>query len=320
MAVIKTSLVAGGAGFIGSNLCEYLIKKGRNVICVDNLFTGNRENIRNLLVKDNFLFINHDVVNPLFLDEMLIDEVYNLTCSGAAVHFQYNAIRTLKINTIGTMNLLGLAKKHKAKFLQVSSAGVYGDPLENPQPETYNGNVNPIGPRACYTEGKRVAETFCYEYNQKYGIDTKIVRLFDTYGPGLNINDGRVIPTFIVQALTGMDITIQGDGKQTRSYSYVTDIVEALYKLMERSGVNVPINVGGETEIEILELAKLIKKLTKSKSKITYEPVFSQDSYRRNPDITRAREILKWKPTTSLEAGLKHTIADLKKELSNNLI
>jgi UDP-glucuronate decarboxylase len=305
---MKTAVVTGGAGFLGSHLCDLLINKDYRVICLDNLFTGSKNNIKHLLDEDNFHFINHDIIEPIYLDEMLIDEIYNLACPASPIHYQYNPVRTIKANTIGVINMLGLAKKHKAKILQASTSEVYGDPLEHPQTEEYRGNVNPIGPRACYDEGKRVAETLFFDYHRNHNINIKIVRIFNTYGPRMSKDDGRVVSNFIMQALRNEPITIYGDGSQTRSFCYVNDQVEGIYKLMQKENFIGPVNVGNPNELSILELAEKILELTESKAKLVYEKLPQDDPQQRQPDINLAKKELAWEPKIELEEGLERTI------------
>ncbi|MBI2459123.1 MAG: SDR family oxidoreductase [Parcubacteria group bacterium] len=307
-----TILITGGAGFIGSHLCEKLLKEGHKVICLDNLFTGSRENIALLLADKNFQFIEHDIIEPFFTSEK-IDQVYNLACPASPVHYQLNAIRTVKANTIGVINVLGFAKKHGARILQASTSEVYGDPAEHPQKENYFGNVNPIGPRACYDEGKRVAETLFFDYYRKYNLEIRVARIFNTYGPKMSLNDGRVVSNFITQALAGKDITIYGDGSQTRSFCYVSDMVDGLIKLMEAENLTGPVNLGNPLELTIKEIAEKIISLTGSKSKLVYQSLPQDDPTRRRPDITIAKEKLNWQPEVNLEDGLKQTIEYFKK-------
>jgi len=305
---MKTIVVTGGAGFIGSHLCEYLLDKGERVICLDNLFTGSKENIKHLRDNPNFSFINHDIIDPINLDTEMIDQIYNLACPASPVHYQYNPVRTIKANTQGVINMLGLAKKHKARILQASTSEVYGDPLEHPQTEEYRGNVNTIGPRACYDEGKRVAETLFFDYHRQHKVDIRIVRIFNTYGPRMAENDGRVVSNFIIQALRGEDITIYGGGEQTRSFCYVSDLVAGLYKLMNQDKVTGPINIGNPGEFTIEELAKKVIEQTKAKSKIVYKDLPQDDPKKRKPNIELAKKHLKWEPTINLDTGLKSTI------------
>ncbi len=301
---MKTILVTGGTGFLGSHLCEKLLELNNYVICVDNNFTGNLGNIAHLRSNPNFEFIRHDVTKDLFLE---VDEIYHLACPASPKDYQYNSIKTIKTNILGTLNMLGLAKRTKAKILLTSTSEIYGDPKESPQREEYWGNVNPIGIRSCYDEGKRLAETLMMEYNRNCDVDTRIVRIFNTYGPRLNKNDGRVISNFIVQALEGSPITVYGDGNQTRSFCYVDDQIDGLIKLMN-SNYSLPVNIGNPHEITIKEIAEMVIKLTNSQSQIIYKELPKDDPTRRNPDITKAREILKWEPKVGLEEGLKKTI------------
>ncbi|MBI2662490.1 SDR family oxidoreductase [Candidatus Woesearchaeota archaeon] len=303
----KNILVTGGAGFIGSHLCEKLLSNGENVICVDNLFTGSEENIKHLLSDNNFEFVEHDIINPYFADKH-VDEIYNLACPASPVHYQYNAIRTIKANTIGVINMLGLAKKHKARILQASTSEVYGDPLEHPQTERYKGNVNCDGIRACYDEGKRVAETLFFDYNRQNYVEVRIVRIFNTYGPRMAKNDGRVVSNFIVQALEGKDITIYGDGKQTRSFQYVDDLVAGMIKMMNCENFNGPVNLGNPNEFTMLELAEKVIAYTGSKSRIVYQKLPQDDPCKRKPDVSLAKKKLDWEPRIDLEDGLKKTI------------
>ncbi|MEK6807809.1 MAG: UDP-glucuronic acid decarboxylase family protein [Nanoarchaeota archaeon] len=306
-------LVTGGAGFIGSHLCEFLLGKGHKVIAVDNLFTGRKENIQHLLANPKFRFVPHDIIDPLYLHEG-IEQIYNLACPAAPLHYQFNAIRTIKANTMGVINILGLAKLNKARILQASTSEIYGDPLEHPQKETYKGNVNPIGIRACYDEGKRVAETLMFDYNRQHCVEIRVARIFNTYGPRVAQNDGRVISNFILQALKGEPITVYGDGMQTRSFCYVSDMVEGLYKLMN-SDTTGPINLGNPDELAILEIARKITSLTKSQSKIIFMPLPADDPYKRKPDITLAKEKLGWAPKVDLDTGLKQTIDYFREQL-----
>jgi len=310
---MKNVVVTGGAGFLGSHLCDFLIEKGENVICIDNLFTGSKENIRHLVGKNNFLFINHDIIEPLYLNEVLLDEIYNLACPASPIHYQYNPVRTIKANTIGVINMLGLAKKHKARILQASTSEVYGDPLEHPQKESYRGNVNTIGPRACYDEGKRVAETLFFDYHRKHQLEIRVVRIFNTYGPRMSKKDGRVVSNFILQALNNEPITIYGDGAQTRSFCYVNDLIEGIYKMMQQDETMGPVNIGNPHEFSILELAEKIIKLCGSKSKLEYKELPEDDPMQRKPDIELAKNLLGWSPKIDVEKGLKKTIEYFKK-------
>ena len=300
-------LVTGGAGFIGSHLCRRLLNEGNDVICVDNLFTGSKDNISDLLLNEHFEFCFQDVTEPLeFLN---IDQIYNLACPASPVHYQYNPVKTIATNIIGAINVLNLAKINNARVLQASTSEVYGDPLMHPQKETYWGNVNPIGIRSCYDEGKRAAETLFFDYHRQFGVNIKVARIFNTYGPNMQKNDGRVVSNFIVQALEGENITIYGDGRQTRSFCYVSDQVDGLIKLMN-SDVNVtgPINIGNPCELTVSEIANLIVSMTESTSKIVYRDLPSDDPQKRKPDISLAKEILGWKPVVELTNGLNMTI------------
>ena len=307
-------LVTGGAGFIGSHLCDRLLNNGHEVICLDNLFTGRRKNIEHLLSKPNFEFVRHDITTTYMAE---VDEIYNLACPASPVHYQYNAIKTVKTSVMGAINMLGLAKRLKAKILQASTSEVYGDPEMHPQKEEYWGNVNTIGIRSCYDEGKRCAETRFMDYYRQNGVRIKIVRIFNTYGPRMHPNDGRVVSNFIVQALKGEDITIFGDGNQTRSFQYIDDLLEALIRMMATpDGITGPINVGNPNEFSMRELATKIIDLTGSKSKIVYKPLPADDPKQRQPDITKANTLLDgWKPTVQLEEGLIKTIAYFQNEL-----
>ena len=300
--MVKRALVTGGAGFIGSNLCEKLLQMGYDVTCVDNLFTGNKENIRHLMDNKYFEFIEHDITQPLYVE---CDEIYNLACPASPIHYQHDPIKTAKTSIYGSVNMLGLARRTGSKILQASTSEVYGNPTIHPQNEEYWGNVNPIGVRSCYDEGKRAAESFFMDYHRKYDIDIKIMRIFNTYGPKMSVGDGRVVTNFIVQALRGEDITIFGDGTQTRSFCYVDDLVDAMLCFMDTDrGLTGPINVGNPEEITILELAKSIVNLTKSMSKIVFKPLPLDDPERRKPDISKAQKYLCWEPTILLEEGL----------------
>jgi len=306
-------LVTGGAGFIGSHLCKFLLEKGHEVICLDNLFTGSKENIKDLLNNPKFEFIRHDITYPIHIE---CDEIYNLACPAAPIHYQFNPIKTIKCNTVGIVNMLDLATEIKAKILQASTSEVYGNPKEHPQKETYHGNANPIGPRSCYDEGKRVAETLFMDYHRKYKTEIRIARIFNTYGPNTALNDGRVVSNFIIQALKNEPITIYGSGSQTRSFCYVSELIEGLYRLMN-SDYKKPLNLGNPyTQTTVLELAKLIKKLTNSNSEFIYKELPEDDPVVRQPDITLAKQILNWDPKISLEEGLKPTIEYFKKCLN----
>lgn len=312
---MKRILVTGGAGFIGSHLCERLLKEGNEVICLDNFFTGSKQNIIHLISNPYFELVRHDVSMPFFAE---VDEIYNLACPASPIHYQYNAIKTVKTSVSGAINMLGLAKRVKAKILQASTSEVYGDPAVHPQPESYWGNVNPIGIRSCYDEGKRCAETLFMDYHRMNKVNIKIARIFNTYGPRMHPKDGRVVSNFIVQALCGQDISIFGDGQQTRSFQYVDDLIEGLIRLMatpdEFTG---PINLGNPHEFTMLQLAEKVLKISGSASKISYHPLPEDDPSQRQPDIRLAREVLdQWEPRVQLEEGLTHTINYFKNILS----
>lgn len=303
----KRIMVTGGAGFLGSHLCERLLAAGHDVLCVDNFFTGAREHIRHLIGQPNFELMRHDVTFPLYVE---VDEIYNLACPASPVHYQFDPVQTTKTSVHGAINMLGLAKRVKAKIFQASTSEVYGDPEVHPQKEEYWGHVNPIGPRSCYDEGKRCAETLFFDYRRQHGLKIKVARIFNTYGPRMHPNDGRVVSNFIVQALKGEDITIFGDGTQTRSFCYVDDMVEAFIRLMESSDdVAGPVNLGNPNEFSMLELAERVIDLTGSQSEIVFHPLPADDPKMRQPNITLAGKILDWKPKVQLEDGLKHTIA-----------
>jgi len=309
----KTILITGGAGFIGSHLCEKLLKQGNQVICLDNFFTGSKKNIEPWLTQKNFQLIEHDIIEPFFTDEK-IDQIYNLACPASPIGYQLNSIRTVKTTTIGVINMLGMAKLHGERILQASTSEVYGDPAEHPQKESYWGNVNPIGPRACYDEGKRVAETLFFDYYRKYNLEIRVARIFNTYGPNMAKNDGRVVSNFITQALADDDITIYGDGAQTRSFCYVSDLVDGLVKLMNKEDFTGPVNLGNQEEFSIAELAqKILKLIPESKSKIIYKALPEDDPKQRRPDISLAKEKLNWQPETKLEQGLIKTIDYFRK-------
>jgi len=301
-------LITGGAGFIGSHLCERLLAGGNEVLCLDNYFTGSKTNIKHLLDNPYFELIRHDVTAPYFVE---VDEIYNLACPASPIHYQYNPIKTVKTSVMGAINMLGLAKRIKAKILQASTSEVYGDPMIHPQPETYWGHVNPIGIRSCYDEGKRCAETLFTDYHHQNGVRIKIIRIFNTYGPKMHPNDGRVVSNFIVQALRGEDITIYGDGSQTRSFQYVDDLLEGMIRMMATGDDTTgPVNLGNPKEYSILELAEKVIGLTGSKSKISFLPLPQDDPIQRKPDITLAGKVLgDWKPVVELEPGLERTIA-----------
>jgi len=302
----KRILVTGGAGFLGSHLSERLLKEGNEVICLDNFFTGSRNNIHHLLDDKNFELVRHDITFPTYLE---VDEIYNLACPASPVHYQFDPVQTTKTSVIGAINMLGLAKRLKIKILQASTSEVYGDPEVHPQPETYKGNVNTIGPRACYDEGKRCAETLFFDYHRQHELKIKVMRIFNTYGPRMHPNDGRVVSNFIVQALKGEDITIYGEGTQTRSFCYVVDLIDGMYKLMNsRDGFTGPVNIGNPTEFTMIELANLVIELTNSKSKLSYRPLPQDDPLQRKPTIALAKKELDWEPKIQLLDGLKSTI------------
>jgi UDP-glucuronate decarboxylase len=303
----KRILITGGAGFLGSHLCERLLKEGNEVLCVDNFFTGSRQNISHLMDNKNFELMRHDVTFPLYVE---VDEIYNLACPASPVHYQFDPVQTTKTSVMGAINMLGLAKRLKIKVLQASTSEVYGDPEIHPQPETYKGSVNPIGIRACYDEGKRCAETLFFDYYRQHNVKIKVMRIFNTYGPRMHPNDGRVVSNFIVQALKGEDITVYGDGNQTRSFCYCDDLIDGMVRLMN-SGDNVtgPINIGNPGEFTILELAKKVIELTNSKSKIIYMPLPQDDPMQRKPVIDLAKEKLGWEPKVALDDGLIKTIS-----------
>lgn len=307
-------LITGGAGFIGSHLCERLLQEGNEVLCLDNYFTGAKRNITHLLANPYFELIRHDVTSPFYVE---VDEIYNLACPASPIHYQYNPIKTVKTSVMGAINMLGLAKRIKAKVLQASTSEVYGDPTIHPQPESYWGNVNPIGTRSCYDEGKRCAETLFKDYHQQNGVRIKIVRIFNTYGPRMHPNDGRVVSNFIVQALQGKNITIYGDGTQTRSFQYVDDLIEGLIRMMQTNDdVTGPINLGNPKEFTILELAQKILQMTGSKSKIVHLPLPQDDPVQRKPVISKAKDKLNdWEPKVALNQGLKKTIVYFDKLL-----
>ncbi len=306
-------LITGGAGFLGSHLCDSLLEKGADVICVDNFFSGSKDNIRHLSSHPYFEFTRHDIIHPLFLE---VDKIFHLACPASPIHYQINAIKTVKTNVMGTINMLGLAKRIKARILLTSSSEVYGDAKVHPQPEGYWGNVNPIGLRSCYDEGKRVAETLMMDYHRQNKVNIQIARIFNTYGPRMAVNDGRAISNFIVQALRGDPLTVYGDGSQTRSFCYVSDLIQALIALMEINEFPGPVNLGNPEEISLLEVAEKIIKLTKSSSKITHKPLPADDPLRRCPDISLAKKKLRWEPRVKLEEGLEKTISHFKDKLS----
>jgi UDP-glucuronate decarboxylase len=306
----KRILVTGGAGFLGSHLCDRLVRDGHDVLCVDNFFTGAKRNVAHLLTEPNFELLRHDVTFPLYVE---VDEIYNLACPASPIHYQWDPVQTTKTSVHGAINMLGLAKRVKAKILQASTSEVYGDPSVHPQKEDYWGHVNPIGPRACYDEGKRCAETLFFDYRRQHNLPIKVVRIFNTYGPRMHPNDGRVVSNFIVQALKGEPITIYGDGSQTRSFCYVDDLIEGFIKMMGTpDDFTGPINIGNPVETTILDLAKTVVTLAKSKSKIVHKPLPADDPKQRCPDIALAKKALKWVPAIPLEEGLAKTIAYFK--------
>lgn len=311
----KRVLVTGGAGFLGSHLCDRLIADGDDVICADNLFTGSKDNIRHLLGNPYFEFIRHDVTEPLYVE---VDQIYNLACPASPPHYQKNPIKTAKTSVLGAMNMLGLAKRVGARILQASTSEVYGDPEVHPQPESYRGCVNPIGIRSCYDEGKRMAETLFFDYHRREEVDIKVIRIFNTYGPRMNPRDGRVVSNFIVQALEGRPITIYGDGEQTRSFQYVDDLIEGMHRMMNdsRADFTGPVNLGNPGEFTMLELAEKVLELTGSNSRLVYEPLPSDDPMQRKPVIELAEKELGWKPEVELREGLQHTIEYFKELLS----
>lgn len=305
-------LVTGGAGFIGSHLCERLLAEGHDVLCLDNFFTGRRGNIINLLDNHRFELIRHDVIEPVLLE---VDQIYNLACPASPIHYQYNPVKTVKTSVMGMINMLGLAKRVRARILQASTSEVYGDPLVHPQPEEYWGNVNPIGMRSCYDEGKRIAETLMMDYHRQNHVDTRIARIFNTYGPRMLENDGRVVSNFIVQALRGEPLTLYGAGDQTRSFCYVDDLVEALIRLMNVDEVHDPVNLGNPGEFTIKQLAEEVLKICGSESGITFRELPQDDPKQRKPDISRAQSLLQWQPTIPLNEGLRKTVAYFEKRL-----
>lgn len=306
-SLYKRVLVTGGAGFLGSHLCDRLVESGADVLCADNFFTGSRKNISHLLDKPNFEFIRHDVTFPLYVE---VDEIYNFACPASPVHYQFDPVQTTKTSVHGAINMLGLAKRTRARILQASTSEVYGDPELHPQPEAYWGRVNPIGIRSCYDEGKRCAETLFFDYHRQHSVDIKVARIFNTYGPRMHPNDGRVVSNFIVQALTGESLTIYGDGSQTRSFCYVDDLIEGIIALMgSEQGMTGPVNLGNPEELTMLQLAELVVKLTNSSSSIQFLPLPSDDPKQRRPDITLAKASLRWEPSTTVANGISKTIA-----------
>jgi UDP-glucuronate decarboxylase len=317
MALTRTRiLVTGGAGFLGSHLCERLLAEGNDVLCVDNYFTGRKDNIAHLLANPHFEAMRHDVTFPLYVE---VDQIYNLACPASPVHYQFDPVQTTKTSVIGAINMLGLAKRIGAKILQASTSEVYGDPTVHPQTEAYRGNVNPLGPRACYDEGKRCAETLFFDYHRQHRVRIKVVRIFNTYGPRMHPNDGRVVSNFILQALRNEDITLYGDGNQTRAFCFVDDLVEGFVRLMA-TGPNItgPINIGNPHEIPVRELAERIIRLTGASSSIVHRPLPEDDPLQRCPDITMAQNVLGWQPTVELDAGLARTVAYFKQMLGES--
>ncbi len=306
----KRILITGGAGFLGSHLCDRLVTEGHEVLCLDNFFTGTRRNIAHLLTKPNFELIRHDLAQPVFLE---VDDIYNLACPASPVHYQYNPVKTIKTNIMGAIHMLGLAKRVKAKILQASTSEVYGDPAVHPQTERYWGNVNPIGFRSCYDEGKRCAETLFFDYHRQNQVNIRVIRIFNTYGPRMHPNDGRVVSNFIVQALSDQDITVFGDGSQTRSFCYVDDLIEGMIRMMNGPDSFIgPVNLGNPGEFTILELAEKVIRQTGSRSRIIFKPLPQDDPLQRKPDITLAAEKLGWAPSVDLEEGLERTISYFK--------
>lgn len=309
----KSILITGGAGFLGSHLCRKLVNSKRNVICVDNLFTGMKSNIYDLISLPNFEFIRHDIWQPLYLE---IDQIYNLACPASPVHYQNDPVATTKTSVLGAINMLGLAKRRKARILQASTSEVYGDPQIHPQPESYWGNVNPLGIRACYDEGKRCAETLFFDYYRQHNVDIRVARIFNTYGPNMSPNDGRVVSNFIIQALRNEPITIYGDGSQTRSFCYVDDLIDGLMLMMAQDKEVGPINLGNPAEYQVLELATVILRLVNSKSQIVHLPLPQDDPTQRQPDIRKAQSCLEWTPKVTLEDGIKETVTYFKRILA----
>lgn len=308
---MKKILITGGAGFIGSHLCERLLNEGNYIICLDNFFTGSKSNIEHLIESKNFELVEHDITEEFFVD---IDQIYNLACPASPVHYQYNSIKTLKTSVLGAINMLELAKRYKARILQASTSEVYGDPKVHPQKEDYWGNVNPVGIRSCYDEGKRCAETLMMDYYRQNGVDIRIIRIFNTYGPKMDTNDGRVVSNFIVQALKGEDITVYGNGLQTRSFCYIDDLIDGMIKMMRGKYIG-PINLGNNNECTILDFAKMIIEMTGSKSKIVHKELPEDDPTQRQPDLTLAKRELNWQPTTDIKLGLERTIKYFKGKL-----
>jgi UDP-glucuronate decarboxylase len=312
----KRVLVTGGAGFLGSHLCERLLDAGHDVLCVDNYYTGRRSNIEHLLDNPRFETMRHDITSPLLVE---VDEVYNLACPASPVHYQFDPVQTLKTCVHGSINMLGLAKRTKAKIFQASTSEVYGDPLVHPQPESYWGHVNPLGIRSCYDEGKRAAETLFFDYHRQHGVDIRVVRIFNTYGPRMHPNDGRVVSNFIIQALKGEDISMYGDGSQTRSFCYVDDLVEGFIRLMDQDRTIGPVNIGNPGEFTIRQLAEIVIEMTGSRSQIRSLPLPADDPKQRQPDITLAKQYLDWEPTVPLREGLSRTIAYFDRLLTEHI-
>jgi len=309
---VNRILITGGAGFLGSHLCDHLIQQGADIVCTDNFFSGSKDNIRHLFGHPYFELIRHDVIHPLFVE---VDRIYHLACPASPIHYQQNAIKTVKTNVMGTINMLGLAKRTRARILLASSSEVYGDAQVHPQTEDYWGNVNPIGIRSCYDEGKRVAETLMMDYHRQNRVDIRIVRIFNTYGPRMAVDDGRVVSNFIVQALKGEPLTVYGDGSQTRSFCYVSDLIEAMTRAMNADGLAGPLNLGNPVEATIAELAAKVIRLTGGRSKVEFRPLPADDPARRRPDITLAREKLGWEPKVGLDEGLERTVAYFRESL-----
>ena len=310
---MNSTLVTGGAGLLGSHLCERLLQRGDHVICVDNFFTGSRENILHLLPHPRFELIRHDIVHPLFLE---VSQVFNLACPASPRAYQYNPIKTIKTSTVGVVNILGLAKRCKAKVLHASTSEIYGDPQVHPQSEDYWGHVNPIGPRSCYDEGKRVAETLCMDYHNAHDLPIRLIRIFNTYGPRMAADDGRVISNFVTQALQGEPLTVYGDGEQTRSFCYVDDLIEGMLRMMEQDSETGPVNLGNPVENTMLELAETVLSIVGSRSTIEHQPLPQDDPKRRCPDIAKARRLLNWEPRVELKAGLTKTVEYYRGKLS----
>jgi UDP-glucuronate decarboxylase len=308
-------LVTGGAGFIGSHLCERLLSERQDVICLDNFFTGRRENIFPLLDNPRFELVRHDVIEPILLE---VDQIYNLACPASPIHYQFNPVKTVKTNVMGTINMLGLAKRVRARILQASTSEVYGDPLVHPQTEGYWGNVNPIGLRSCYDEGKRLAETLMMDYHRQNHVDTRIARIFNTYGPRMLENDGRVVSNFVVQALRAESLTLYGEGNQTRSFCYVDDLIEGLIRLMNADGLHQPVNLGNPGEFTIKQLAEEVRRICGSKSELTYLPLPEDDPRQRKPDITTAQTVLGWTPKVPLAEGLERTVQYFRERVQNS--